>query len=324
MLSLRNPRQVESIKLDVHEAYTLWRSSTDRNITIDHMNYLRNFIHDRDFLLFLTRIIEELKKECHSLEKLLQKYSIIGSEPAVEKYNAAGNSEILRDQDAAEVMYRFLRLDVNLNALSLKYTPTDDGVWSLMVDLTKSAINRVDRTIEYMKLKNWLYEPPLYPYVAPNTNEKVATNEIALLWDHLIFRYHNLRQTQVFSTLASDPDLMIILKKGVDILQNDIGALEDKLVYYGVALPRHYTNITASIENKTVIDDKYMLNAVMRGMRDAIALHASAIQEVIVNDKLRKFFIDLTGDEIDFLSMFTKYGKLKNWVYATPVYKGGT
>ena len=66
-------------------------------------------------------------------------------------------------------------------ALGLKYTPTDDGIWSFMVDLTKSAINRTDNLIKYMKLKNWLYEPPLCPYVPPDTKEKVATNEISLM-----------------------------------------------------------------------------------------------------------------------------------------------
>ncbi|WP_347488544.1 DUF3231 family protein [Desulfoscipio sp. XC116] len=323
MTFFRNPRQIESAKLDVHEAYTLWRAYTDRNISIDHMNHLKNFIHDADFVVYLSKILADLKKESNTLEGLLQKYSIVGPEPAVEKHNTAGNSEIISDQNAAEVMHRFIRLDVNLMALSLKYTPTDDGIWSFIIELMKSAIHRIDNLIKYMKLKNWLFEPPLYPYVPAETKEKVATNEIALLWDHLIFRYHNIRQTQVFASLAADPDFILILNKGIEILQKEMQVIQDKLVYYGVSLPKHYTNITVIPEDKNIISDKYMLNTIMRGMRDAIALHASAIQEIIVNDKLRSFFTSLTFAEIDYLSKFTKYGKIKSWVFPTPTYKGG-
>ncbi len=318
----KNPGQTKSEKLDVHEAYTLWRAYTDRNISIGHMSILKTYVHDDDFKIYLSKIIEELKKECITIEKLMQKYSIVSPDPAVDKHKTTGNSEIEKDQDAAEVLNRFLRLDVDLMALSLKYTPTNDGVWSFMVDLTKSSIYRIDNLIKYMKLKNWLAEPPLYPYVPPDNIEKVATNEIALLWDHLVFRYHNIRQTQVFSTLASDPDFIVLLRTGVGILQKDIKALEDILVRYGVSLPKHYANITVALEDKTIYGDNYMLATIIRGMRDALALHASSIQEVIVNDKLRKFFIDLTLQEVNHLNKFTKYGKVKGWVFPTPVFRG--
>jgi len=110
---------------------------------------------------------------------------------------------------------------------------------------------------------------------------------------------------------------------GVWILQNDAKALEDKLVYFGVSLPKHYTNITVSPEDKTIVSDKYLLNTIMRGMRNAIALHTSSLQEVIVNDKLRKFFMDLTYNEVSYLGKFTKYEKVKGWVFPTPAFKSG-
>ncbi|SFG12777.1 hypothetical protein SAMN05660649_00788 [Desulfotomaculum arcticum] len=84
MISLKNPRQVEAVKLDVHEADTLWRAYTDRNISIDHMTRLKNSIHDNDFSVYLAKILEDLKKECTTIEKLMQKFSIVGPEPAVE------------------------------------------------------------------------------------------------------------------------------------------------------------------------------------------------------------------------------------------------
>ncbi len=324
MLFFKNPKKVESVKLDVHEAYTFWRALLDRYISLEHLGHLKNCIHDDDFVIYLSKYLEDIREETILLVKIMQKYSIVGPEqPAMEKHNVVVNSELISDQEIAEVMYRFSRLNVNLLSLSLKFTPSNDELWPIMVDLAKKSINRINNIIKYIKLKNWVSEPPLYPYVPPKTTEKVASNEISLLWDHLIFRYHNLRQTQIYTTLASDPDFIVLLNLGIKILQKDIKAIEDKLVFYGVALPKHYTDVTPAVEDKTLMEDKYMLNNIMRGMRDALSTHASAIQEVIVNDKLRKFFIDLTFEEIDHLGKFTKYGKVKGWVFPTPAFKGG-
>ncbi|KAF1085273.1 hypothetical protein SPSYN_01409 [Sporotomaculum syntrophicum] len=319
---LKSAGQTEALKLDVHEAYTLWRAYTDRNASIHHLSMLKYYIHDADFNVYLTKILRDLKKESNTLEQLLQKYSIAGPEPAVDKHKAAGNAQLELDQEVAQVLNRFIRLDVNLMAFSLKFTPTNDDIWSFMVELAKSAINRIDNLVIYMKLKNWLYMPPLYPHVPPDNHEQVAINSITVLWDQLVYRYHNLRQTQFFSTFASDADLIILLKTGIGILQKQIKALEDKMVYYGVSLPKHYPNVTVNIKDKSIIDDKFILNIIRVGMRDALALHASSIQEIIVNDKLRKFFIDMTLSEIDYLSKFTIYGKVKGWVFPTPVLLG--
>jgi hypothetical protein len=151
MIFGKNLGQAESLKLDTNECYTLWRVYTDMNLSIGHMSHIRKYIHDADFAVYLSKILKDFKKECHTIEKLMQKYSIAGPEPAVEKHKTVGNSEILNDQDAAEVLYRFMRLDVNLMALSLKYPPTNDDIWSFMVDLTKSALYRIDNLIKYMK-----------------------------------------------------------------------------------------------------------------------------------------------------------------------------
>ena len=318
----KNPKKMETEKLDVHEAYTIWRILVDRYASLDHLSHLKNYIHDNDFLIYLAKYLDDIREETGIIEKTMQKYSIVGPEqPPSETNKVTVKSEVIKDREIAEVMYRFSRLDVILMSLSLKFTPTNDKIWSLMIDMVKTSINRIDNMIKYFKLKNWLYEPPLYPHVPSDVTEKVAANEISLLWDHLIFRYHNIRQTQVFATLATDPDFIVILNLGVKILQKDIKALEDRLLFFGVTLPRHYTSIIPVVNDKTLLEDRYMLNTIMRGMREASATHATAIQEVVVNDKLRKFFIELTFSEIDYLRKFTQYGILKGWVFSTPVYK---
>ncbi len=322
MIFGKNPRQVESLKLDTNEGYALWRAYTDMNLSIGHMSHLNNYIHDTDFLVYLSKTIEDLKKECHTVEKLMQKYSIAGPEPAVEKHKTAGNSEILNDQDSAEILYRFMRQDVNSMALSLKYPPTNDDIWLFMAGLTKSALYRIDNHIKYMKLKNWLIEPPLYPYVPPDNHEKVATNEIVLLWEHLVIRYHSIRKLQNFLTLASDTDLIALLKMTIELNQKNSNTLEDKLVYYGVSLPKHYSNIIVNSKDKTMVTDRFIFGSMAQIIRDAIVLHVSFIQEVVVNDKLRQYFIDLSLGEIDYIHEFNKFGKVKGWLFTTPIFRG--
>jgi len=319
----KSARQSEALKLDVQEAYTIWQAYADRNASIHHLSMLKNHLHDADFKVYLTKILEDLKKESNTLEQLLQKYSIAGPHPAVDRHKTAGNAHIVTDQEVAQVLNRFIRLDLEFMAFSLKFTPTNDDIWSCMVELAKSAINRFDQLVKYMKLKNWLEEPPLYPYVPPNNPEQVAANSITTLCDHLVYRYFNLRQTQVFATLVADPDFALLLKTGTVVLQKEIKALEDKLIYFGVSLPKPFSNVTVNVEDKTSKDDKFVFNVIMGGMRDALALHASSIQECIVNDQIRKFFIDLTLSEIDYLSKFFKYGRVKGWVFPTPVFRGG-
>ena len=322
MFFAKKSGQMTALKLDTNEAYTLWRAYNDLNLTIGHMNLVKNLTYDADFVVYLDGIIKDLRKQYHAIERFLQKYSIAGPDPAVVNQKTAGNAEIVDDENVAEVLYRFMRLDVNLLALSLKYPFTNDDIRSFMVGLTKSALGRIDSLIKYMKLKNWLYEPPLYPYLPPDNHEQVATNEIALLWEYLIFKYHSLRQFQNYSTYSSDPDFVALLNKDIILMREDINMLESKLVYYGVSLPKHHSNITVHVEDKTLLNDRYMLGNMQRVAGNAIVLHASLIPEIIVNDKLRKFLIDLSLNDIDKLDKLSKFGKAKGWEFITPLLRG--
>lgn len=64
-----------------------------------------------------------------------------------------------------------------------------------------------------------------------------------------------------------------------------------------------------------------MFQMILNGMENATALHGSSIQEFIVNDQLRNFFIKLLFEEIDLINKFIKYGKLKGWIQNIPMYK---
>lgn len=315
---LFNNKAANQDKVNVETAYMLWRGLVDRNITIEHFGVLKNFIFDRKFDSYVEKVLKEYQKENDWLNKTLNKYSIAGPNPSPSDQTFQANSEVLNDQGIAEVLYRFMRLDINLLMLCLKEIPTNEDVFSNTRDLAISAINRINDYIEFLKSKGWLYLPPEYRHSNPNVSEKVAINEIFLLHDHLIFRYNNIRLTQILSVYVSDQVFNAMLTAGVKMLQSQVKELEDKLSYYGVILPKSYPSNTIEPKDKDMYEDRFIFNQILRGMQDAVALHGSSIQEIITNDKLRRFFIKLTQNELFVIDKMIKYGKLKGWTFQTP------
>ena len=197
----RIPRKSTPEKIGVQAAYTVWRSLVDRYVFIEHFNKLKNYTHDRDFLFLLTNLINDFKEEANRLEELCQNFYIQSPQPSSRDTTATGHSEVLSDRDTAEVVYRFLRLDLNILLLGLKNSHTNDSVKEFAINLVNKAINRVDKFIKYIKFKDWLEIPPLYPNVNPEVREHLAVIKVYLLYDHLIFRYNNIHQTRIFLPL---------------------------------------------------------------------------------------------------------------------------
>jgi hypothetical protein len=304
-------------KLNVKSSHILWRSLVDRNISIEHFHVLKNFVYDKDFKDYIENTLKEYKSEADKLHNLLNKYSIASPDPSPRNQNIKVSSEILNDQSIAEVMLRFMRLDNNILMLGLKEIPTNQDVYDYVGHLAKTSIKRVDAFIDYVKKKKWIYLPPKYRHANPGT-EEVDGDTIYLLWDHLVFRYTNIRLTQIFSVYVTDPIFNAMLTAGTKILQREAKYLEDKLLYFGVTLPKPYPSVTVKPQDKDMFDDRFIFNQILRGMQDAVALHGTSISEVITNDKLRKLFIKLTFRELALIDKMIKYGKSQGWTLITP------
>lgn len=317
---LFNDKAEEQSKMNVETAYMLWRGLVDRDITIDHFQVLKNFIFDKKFQAYVEKILQEYQQELAKLNRRLNKFSIVGPDPSPNDQTVQVRTDILNDQGIAEVLYRFMRLDVNLLMLGMKETPTNEEIFDFGRELAEAAIYRIDDFIKYMKSNGWLYLPPEYRHTRPNVSDKAAVNEIFLLYDHLIFRYNNIRLTQIFTVYASDQMFKAMLTTGVKILQNQIKELEDKLLYYGAVLPKSYPSNTVVPKDKDMFEDRFIFNHILRGMQDAVALHGTSIQEIITNDYLRQYFIKLTFSELSLIDKMVKYGKLQGWTFQTPLF----
>ncbi|ATW27446.1 DUF3231 family protein [Candidatus Formimonas warabiya] len=307
--------------LSVEGAYVLWRLQVDRNTSVGHLNVLKNYIHDKDFSIYVQKIIYDYQKEKTEITKLLNEYSISGPDPNSRDLNIKSNTEAMADQEMAQVIYRFMRLDVNLLLLNIRNVATNDAVQQKIIGFAKEAINRINTFIKYLKVKNWLLLPPMYPGLPSNKREMIAINEVYLLWDYLVYRYNGLRQIQIYAEFSEDPDFTALLNTSIKVQEKDIQNLEDKLMYYGIPFPKAYSKTNPKVESKEIYEDRFMFNTVLRGIQDSIAIRGSAVQEVIVNDELRNFFTKLVFLELDLLLQMAGFGKVKGWVNVTPKYK---
>ncbi len=318
---LFNKKAGSEDRVNVASAYWLWRSKVDRNNTIEQFYFYKNLAHDADFKKYLDRILEEFTDEAKKLGSLMNKYSIAVSNPSPADQNFVSNTEIVNDQLIAETLYRFMRLDVNLLMMGMKETPTNEIAFDYLRKLAINSMRRIDKYILFMKAKKWLFLPPEYRDVSEEASDgPISTNSVYLLWDHLIFRQMNARLTQILSVYVIDPAFNALLTAGIKVLQLQIKDLQQKLLHYGIVIPKGYPEETVKPNDKAMYGDKFIFNHILRGMQDAVALHGTAVQEIITNDKLRKYFIELVEDELQFIDRMVKFGKERSWTYLIPVY----
>ncbi|WP_243153073.1 DUF3231 family protein [Sporotomaculum syntrophicum] len=316
----RNTVENKQSKISTREAHVFWRMLSDTYTVIDQINNAKSFVHDKDFILYLHKLVEDYEKEAREIEGILNKLSILGPTPNVRSQNVAGNSEINRDKETAKLIFTLMRLKINLLLQTIAEPYINDSLRSFIIGLTKDSLKRYDAFIKYLKAKKWIETPPQYPYTQTYVKDKIGAADIYLIWEHLMQRYNNIRQTQLLSSYTADTELKLLLDTGTNILKKEATDLENKLLYYGVTLPEPYTNIVPTPETTELMEDRYIFNTILMGMWNIITLHGMAIQDVIVNDSIRNYFINLTLDEIDLVGKMYKFGKLRGWVFVPPVY----
>lgn len=308
-------------EIGVGEAHSIWSLLANRYLIREQLNYIKNFVHDRDFLFIVKRHIGLLDNQINHLEKLADYFSIMPPEPNIKDMNATGSTEAVSDKRSAQLVLSLIKIDIISLSRALMDSRINDEINQLFTDLLVKSFEVFDSFFKFLKLKNWLDKSPLYKYASPSAGEITAA-EVYLIWEHLVSRYQNLRETQIFIQHADDKDLKAILELGLNILTRQATTLEDKLLEYGVALPEHYTQIAPTPETTEFREDKFIFNIILQGIVQTTILHINAIQE-INSDKLRNFFINLTREEISLLGKFRKFGKLKGWTHMPPKYAIG-
>jgi hypothetical protein len=306
--------------LDVAEAYNLWDLLKSRYSALENLKIWSEYVHDRDLSLIIGRYSAHLEKNIGLLEKRLETYAITGPDTHVPGMNTAVNSEIVRDQMIAQNVLVFLQEDVEMLLRAVRTSTTNDSIRAQLIRMTRDAVDRIDVFIKYVKAKGWIDVPPLYPHLPGNVQDKLDCGEAYHLWDHLTWRNDNTQQTGFYYGLANDPDFKTVLKRGQDVLTEQVEKLEKELLHFGIPLPTRPPSVMPGTINTVIAGDDNIFRSILTGMQGALTVHAQALKQCTVNDRIRVLFRDLLFGEIELFDKMVKFGKAKGWLNPPPRY----
>ncbi|MBS4026873.1 MAG: DUF3231 family protein [Clostridia bacterium] len=319
---LRRGPQLKQQLVDTSESFNLWAILRSKYMIVEKLKTWENFAHDLDLKVILRGILKEKEKNIEILEKALKKYNIKG--PSQENrfaVNTPTNRENMNDELIVNDAFIYIQEHVENLLRSVRTSITNEEIRETLQKMTLSTIELEDKIISYLKLKGWIETPPLYLDTPEELAEKLTTAEAYHLWDHLIYRYDNLRQTSIYLAFVFDGDFKLVIGMGVKQLEKHTKVLEQELVHFGIPLPKKPSSIVVPPNNTEVIDDEHMYRMIFLGMQGTVTLHAQALKQCTFNDRVRQIFKTLLMEEIDYVDRFMKFGKVKGWLNTVPAYR---
>lgn len=317
----RNKKQTKANKIDMQEAFSLWDILKSKYFAKEQLKIWNNFAHDKDLQLLLHTYINSITKNIQLLEELLKEYSIKGSSPNPKTVFTPVNPETVSDEFIANSVFTYTQEHVENLLRALRVSMTNEEIRQTFVKLANKTIEEMDGIVQYLKFKGWIDTPPLYHDVPKTVHEQLSLAEAYHLWDHLSFRYDNMKQTQISLATAFDVDFKILLGRGMDLLSEQALHLEKELTYFGIPLPKNPNVILPSPDNTEFFDDDHMFRIILAGMQGAMLMHAQALKQCTFNDRVRKIFRQMLVKEIQYFNQLVKFGKLKGWVNAVPSFR---
>lgn len=321
MLLKTSRTETEQKILDIAEAFNYWDLLKSKYRTLHRVQLLENFIHDTDLKVMAGTIIIAAERNIKLLENYLVEFALNGPEPFVRDVNSAINSEIIQDEFVAQDIFFLLQEEIGLLLRAMRNCTTNDKLRRLIGKFIKEIIVFFDTGVKYLKIKGWIELPPIYPNIPKNVDELLDTGEAFSLWDHLTYRYDNKFQTEALLGFVYDKDFAILLKKGIQVLEKQIGVLEKDLLYFGIPLPKPSIKVVAPPENREMFTDEYIYRMLWIGIQGATSIHYNSIKHAITNDRIRGIFGKLLMEEVSLMDKYIKYGKLKCWMHIPPRYK---
>lgn len=319
-----NNVETKQKQINIIESYNLWDILAAKYTALERLCILKTFAHDPDLKAIITMDVNDLKKDVRVLEIELEKHGIRGANNHIAEPATPLNNELYRDQFIAGELYLFLQENIEMLLRALRTTTTNDELQNLFTKLVKDAIDRADRTAEYLKLRGWIGVPPMYHNVPATNNEIIDNGEAFYLWNHLAYRYDNAYQTQLFSSFVFDTDFKVILQQGHKVLMKQVEMLEKEIRHFGLPMPIRPPTVKPPAENTEIMNDDFMYRTIITGMQGAMVFHAQGLKQAVTNKRVRTIFKDLLNSELSTYNKMIKFGKLKAWLNATPSYSTKT
>ena len=289
-------------------------------MALERLQIWLNVAHDLDLKVLINTSMKTINENISTLEKKMVQYSIKSPDRNRSFGKFPVGSQMVTDEFIALEIFIYYQEHIENLTKVLRSTVTNDALRSAFKKMTIKTIHETDSLVTYLKLKGWIGIPPLYKHIPVNSESKLGVAEAADLWDHLTLRYDNIRTTELFLSIAKDPDFKAVLIMGLKKLQEQSLKLEKALQNYGIPSPKKPPKTTLALENNEVMDDDYMYRILMNALQGALMIHTKSFKECVICDDTRGLFKKLLLEEIEVIDKLLKYGKMKGWLNPVPKY----
>lgn len=303
------------------EAFNVFDILRARHNSIETLEFFINFIHDRDFSYLINNILNNYRKQKNKLEQLSKKHNIKIPIAPPEKIKISAQLDQITDKFIFRKIYSDLIYELFSLNRGITSSTFNDNLRDLFVNFTLSHLEDFNTLYKYGKLKSWIEVSPSYKTYKSMEKEQLSAIEANHLWDHLNLRYDQLNYTRIFKEFVHDYDLKKILQTGEKTLKKQIKVLQEKSNLFEVPTPEQPSPANEANIDPEIIEDKFIFRVIFKGIQEAINLHIRAIIESVVNDSLRKLFLNYFKEETNLFSNYLKYGKMKGWTHIPPIYK---
>jgi hypothetical protein len=307
-------------QIDIREAHNVWDVLNSKYMAVERLLTWHNLAHDMDLKAVINQTVKTLNENIKILEKIAEKHAVKTPDRNRSYVNFAGAMQVTTDEFIALDLFLYYQGHVENMSKVMRSTVTNDKVRETFKKITLKTVDEMDSLINYLTLKGWVSTPPMYKHLPTNVDQGLGLPEAANLWDHLTFRYDNIRTTEHFVSTAHDVDFKSILKIGLNTLQKQAEKLEKELQYYAIPLPKRPAKVTISLTNTEVLEDDYMYRILINALQGASIMHAQSYKECVICDKVRNLFKQFLKDELDIIDNFLKFGKAKGWLNPVPTY----
>lgn len=152
-------------------------------------------------------------------------------------------------------------------------------------------------------------------------HERIDIQEAFNIYNLLRARYVSLQTVQIFQNLVHDLDWAVILDRFINNFAKQIAILEKMGNQYRIIMP---TRPPLDIKFATRINDitdEYVYKKIYHDLVAQLMSLIHAVRSSSTNDNLRKIIINDLITHFEDFDVLYKFGKLKSWEEAYPVYK---
>ncbi len=307
-------------QIDIQEAFNIFNLLRARYVSSQTVQIFKNFVHDREWGMVLDTFLKHFEHQITVLEEEGKKFRItMPNKPPLDTKFAASINEI-----TDEYIYKKIYHDLIAQLMSLihavRTTSTNDNLRNTIIQDLLTHFKDFETLYKFGKLKGWEESHPVYKTALPHDREQLSTAEAFHIWDIISLRYEQMELLGLYVSFAHDTEFKVILQHGLYIISKQAGRLEQLALKLNVTLPnRPSTPVAAPIDPETIKDQVMYIN-ILGWLLTAIDTHVRAIIETVRNDSLRKLWNELLSSELEYYDKYLKYGKMKGWTRAVPIY----